>query len=353
MNPYAFVPLPAPARRESVRDRGHDHFSGLSGRLTCRLTAETHIFVPEYRSGSASHGKMHERLRFCGTKNRQYFIPGTSIKGVLRSVAEAVSGSCFIYDDLSYERNAIRYDLPPGYNHCTDVHRLCPACRMFGFLNHHEVFSGLVAISDATIMNETFQTETFTLAVLSTPKPQHRAFYASTPLGRTPAGRKFYYHHAPGAVKTRLAKDGQNKTVEAACPGASFTFEIEYTNLTDAELALLLYAVALEPEMRHKLGMGKPVGLGSVHIEVIGWQTLDRKARYTTLRGGLETVAADTLSTVIPEYIRRHGEALLQAAPMAELRRIWHWPPDPTVIIQYPNRQWFNDNPTAPLSAVQ
>jgi len=338
MNPYDFVPLPPPARRESVRGRGHDQFTGLSGRLACQITAETHIFVPAYRSESSARGKLHEQLRFCRDRGNHHFIPGTSIKGVLRSVAEAVSGSCFIYDNLSYERNTIRYNLPSGYNHCTDVHHLCPACRMFGFLNRREVFSGLVAISDAKAIEETFQTDTFTLAVLSTPKPHHRAFYASTPTGRDARGRKFYYHHLPGNVKPRSIKDGQNKTVEAARPGASFIFDIEYANLTNAELALLLYAVALEPEMRHKLGMGKPIGLGSVHIEITGWQRLDRNARYTTLGAGWETVAPNTLPTTIPAYIHSHGGALLQPAPMAELRRIWHWPADPTVNIQYLDR---------------
>ncbi len=352
MNPYDFVLLPPPARRESVRDRGHDQFTGLSGRLTCQITAKTHIFVPAYRSESSARGRLHEQLRFCRDKGNHHFIPGTSIKGVLRSVAEAVSGSCFIYDNLSYERNTTRYNLPSGYNHCTDVHHLCPACRIFGFLNRREVFSGLVAISDANAIEEMFQTDTFTLAVLSTPKPHHRAFYATTPTGREIRGRKFYYHHPPGAVKTRLAKDGQNKTVEAARPGASFTFEIEYTNLTESELALLLYAVALEPKMRHKLGMGKPVGLGSVRIEITGWQRMDREARYTTLGAGWEIVAPDTLPTAIADYIQRHGSTLLQPTPMAELQRIWRWPADSAINIQYPDRQWFNDNPTAPLTAA-
>ncbi len=352
MNPYDFVPLPPAARRETVQQRGHDQFVGLSGRLTCRLTAETHIFVPACRAEGSARSKLHEELHFCRDNAKTPFIPGTSLKGVLRSVAEAISGSCFIYDALTYERNTTRYNLPAGYIHCSDVKHLCPACRMFGFLNRREVFSGLIAVSDARVGDGTFQTDRLTLAVLSTPKPRHRAFYAAAPLSRDPQGRKFYYHHLPGNVKTRLAKDGQNKTVEAARPGTQFTFEVEYTNLTDSELALLLYAVALEPEMRHKLGMGKPAGLGSVHIEIIAWQRLDRRARYTTLGSGWETVAANTLPTLVPDYIQKHGGALLQAAPMAELRRIWRWPPDPKIVIQYPDQQWFKNNPTAPLSAA-
>ncbi len=348
MNPYDFVQLAQAAPRVSVLSRGHDHFVGLSGSITCRLTAETHLFVPGYRAGAAGRSLQHESLRFC-RDGQVPIIPGTSLKGVLRNVAEAVSGSCFIYDNLSYERNTVQYDLKGNFTHCNDTRALCPACRMFGLLNGRSVFSGLVTIGDARASGA-FQGENLTLGVLSAPKPRHRPFYGQVGRPRQLRGRKFYHHHLPDHVITRMQRDGQNKTVEAARPTTTFTFTVTYTNLTEPELALLLYALALEPDMRHKVGMGKPVGLGSAHIEIIQWQRLDRAARYRSLGGGWGAVLeGESLVQAVGDHIARHGATMLQAGPLADLRRIWHWPPDPAVMIRYPDQAWFTANSTAPL----
>ena len=50
MNPYGFVRLvgDGPQRTKQLR---HERFSGYSGRITCRMTAETPLFVPHYRGG--------------------------------------------------------------------------------------------------------------------------------------------------------------------------------------------------------------------------------------------------------------------------------------------------------------
>lgn len=348
MNPYDFVQLAQAAPRMSVLDRGHNRFVGLSGSLTCRLTAETHLFVPGYRADAAGRSLQHESLRFC-RDGQTPIIPGTSLKGMLRSVVEAVSGSCFIYDNLSYERNTVQYNLKGNFTHCNDTKYLCPACRMFGLLNGRSVFSGLVTMSDARVSGA-FQGENLTLGVLSAPKPRHRPFYGKVGQPRQLRGRKFYYHHLPDHVITRTQRDGQNKTVEAAKPTTAFTFDVTYTNLTEPELAVLLYAIVLEPDMRHKVGMGKPVGLGSAHIEIIRWQQIDRAARYRSLGGGwAETPGGKPLAQAVSDHIARYSATALQAGPLADLRRIWHWPPDPAVAIHYPDRAWFNANPTAPL----
>lgn len=348
MNPYGFVQLAQAAPRVSVLTRGHDHFVGLSGTLTCQLAAETHLFVPSYRAGGAGRSLQHESLRFC-RDGQTPIVPGTSLKGVLRSVVEAISGSCFIYDDLNYERNTVRYDLKGNFTHCNDTRALCPACRMFGLLNGRSVFSGLVTIGDARASGD-FQTENLTLGVLSAPKPRHRPFYGQVGQPRQLRGRKFYYHHLPDHVITRTQRDGQNKTVEAARPTTVFSFDVTYTNLNESELAVLLYALALEPDMRHKVGMGKPVGLGSAHIESIRWQPLDRVARYSSLGGGWgAALEGEPLARAVSDHIARYGTTVLQAGPLADLRRIWHWPPDQEITIRYPDQAWFKANPTAPL----
>ncbi len=56
---------------------------------------------------------------------------------------------------------------------------------------------------------------------------------------------------------------------------------MRFENLADAELGLLLYALAPSEEYHHKLGLGKPLGLGSVKIEVAAVFEIDRIKRYT------------------------------------------------------------------------
>lgn len=47
------------------------------------------------------------------------------------------------------------------------------------------------------------------------------------------------------------------------------------------KLGLLLYALEPDAGFHHKVGMGKPLGLGSVKVEVLGYFRVDRGQRYT------------------------------------------------------------------------
>jgi CRISPR-associated protein (TIGR03986 family) len=104
-------------------------------------------------------------------------------------------------------------------------------------------------------------------------------------------GRKFYLH-APERLKdedkpyapvgsSRIKKTKRNKTVEALFPAdggneiptsetdrTQFHFTVDFTNLTAYELGLLCYTLELEDNLFHHIGMGKPLGLGTVKIEI-------------------------------------------------------------------------------------
>lgn len=64
---------------------------------------------------------------------------------------------------------------------------------------------------------------------------------------------------------------------------------IRFENLNSLELGALLAAIELPEPCRHQLGMGKPHGMGSVHISS-KVQLYDSKARYSSL-SGIETPA--------------------------------------------------------------
>lgn len=365
MNPFDFVRFPKrPATRESIVGRGHDRYTGLSGTLRCRLTAEMPLFVPAARENPAPRGE-HEHLHFFHA-GALPVIPGSSLKGVIRTVAEATSGSCFLFDKLSFservrgERTITNYEVPHrGYRHCTDIDGLCPACRLFGFLNRGEVFGGLVSVGDAAAVPG-FETITLTLEVEMSPKPHHTAFYSSThpKAPNLAAGWKFYYHHPrndaqPGfGVKLRDRKDGYNKTVDAVVPGTSFLFDVIYRNLTEDELGLLLFALILEDNLRHKIGLAKPLGLGSAQITVARWEQLDPGARYrAAAASGIRTLEADAAQNAATDFVLAH-HGLLKSSAVGDLRRIWHWPADPTVVIAYPSQDWFRSHGGTPISGT-
>lgn len=106
-----------------------------------------------------------------------------------------------------------------------------------------------------------------------------------------PKGRKLYLHGRSEGSETpwRTVDDtksrNQKNTVRPLKRGLYLFFHIDYYNLTADELGLLLYALEPDPGFHHKVGMGKPLGLGSVKIEVLGVFPVDRQRRYTL--GGL------------------------------------------------------------------
>ena len=59
----------------------------------------------------------------------------------------------------------------------------------------------------------------------------------------------------------------QKMKIRPVCAGAQFRFRIFFENLTPAELALLVRSIRPAPAVRYKLGLGKPLGLGTVRLD--------------------------------------------------------------------------------------
>lgn len=140
------------------------------------------------------------------------------------------------------------------------------------------------------------------LKALLSPKPPSPALYFKKRAGQgyiakrglnladdVPQGRKFYLHGdaRPGPDsqpwKSRLGEtdgDSMRSVVTPIVPGRRFFFHIDFDNLSRQELGLLCYAVRPSESFRHKLGMGKPIGLGGVCLDPIGILFVDRSIRY-------------------------------------------------------------------------
>ncbi len=137
------------------------------------------------------------------------------------------------------------------------------------------------------------------LKILSSPKPPQPAFYYTGGSERVspgdlygnqrliPQGRKFYLHRSAQQGfpwKTDHPDDEltkkQKSLVTPLRKGLTFCFHIDFDNLSRLELGLLCYALRPTQSFRHKLGMGKPIGLGKVFIEPVGLFLVDRHKRY-------------------------------------------------------------------------
>lgn len=96
-------------------------------------------------------------------------------------------------------------------------------------------------------------------------------------------GRKFYWHHKEKigkpfseyrkSVEMPKDKNGQNKfaynsSLELMDINNEFEFNVNFENLTDEELGVLIYAIELEDGLLHKIGKGKAFGFGSCKIEI-------------------------------------------------------------------------------------
>lgn len=194
---------------------------------------------------------------------------------------------------------------------CTDIEQLCPASRVFGWV-HPEAdenvskrvaYAGRVRFSHATIDPEEryIAEDDITLQILGSPHPTAVEFYLDLQSpnhikpsndqphgydasGATLRGRKFYRHHPEGVLEEEATTDDRtkfNRTLRGVVMENSvFDFTIEFENLQPVELGALLWTLELEPGMFHRLGYAKPLGLGSVSIEVMKLSLVRQSARY-------------------------------------------------------------------------
>lgn len=238
VNPYNFVRSQYdPKKTRQPLPHNRVHTEQYSGRLTCTLTTVSRVTTEslDWRKGSC--------------------IYGSSLKGVIRSMAEALGQCCF----------------PLGGGKCQRTDKLCMCCRTFGWLDKGNVHLGRVHISDAKPQSPGWSeqsTEYIEWQALSAPKPRHHPFYDS---GGRVYGRKFYYHHDPSKPQQKITKtkqhDGQDRLAIAKA-NQTFSFTVDFADLTGPELGLLLYALQLENDWFHKIGKAKPLGFGTVKITI-------------------------------------------------------------------------------------
>jgi CRISPR-associated protein (TIGR03986 family) len=199
---------------------------------------------------------------------------------------------------------------------CIDINKLCPVCNMLGSTelingNKNIAISGKISVGTGRLVNSTVGLEKdIPLKILASPKPSCTYFYLLNGDYNSDnskiRGRKLYYHHSinnlkyqrgPGDSKDDILIDNQNVSIEAL-KNFEFKSTIDFINLSEYELGLLLFALNLinreRQKVYHKLGMGKPLGLGTIELKIDEAKSflIDRKKRYSNFlaqNGEIET----------------------------------------------------------------
>ncbi len=321
-----------------------------SGSIELDIYTETPLFIADPRTVPFDP---HTAAQSIKNRQGQYVIPGSSLKGMVRTVVETLGNGCLTLFDGSYERGRTNYwrEVPAEFQKCGDTTNLCIACRIFGMLKERTngVFLGKINIGDAVVDKDTVVAYgPMYTAPLDGPKPRHADFYLE-PDRKHIAGRKFYFHHEDLLTASDLQpiRTGgyRNRYIDPLDKDTKFQVRIDFTNLEEDEFGVLLLALTLEEKMRHKIGYGKPLGLGSIYINPTGLTLVDYAARYTQPgeNRGKNTWHDNDVWQVIYDQVDAFSATHLAQTAMADLRRIWAWLPDNSVEYYYPSkRDWFD-----------
>ena len=176
---------------------------------------------------------------------------------------------------------------------CQNRKKLCSACNLFG-MAREEAVGGRVRITDARAKGEVKWQKNVKLKTLATPRYSYWPFYAKTNSFKYPTdyenpeveirGRKYYWHIPEAAHNKNIYRDlrkeedinqnMQSGYFDLADTGSGFEFRIYYNEITTVQLDELKWTLCLgenqlNGNLCHKLGRGKPLGLGSVKVCII------------------------------------------------------------------------------------
>jgi CRISPR-associated protein (TIGR03986 family) len=213
-------------------------------------------------------------------------------------------------------------DVIKDYVPCDNIENLCPACALFGMVKGKHAVASMVRFTDAIVTDKKenlsdYYDEIVILPELAAPKLSATEFYLKKPDGADLwnydyagrwnrkkdregklkvaypfctldnyepqiRGRKFYWHQKidnvldiQGAIKLEGVTDSKEDykrrvAVRPVKKGITFLFKVYFNEITPDELKKLIWVLELggSKNHAHKIGMGKPIGLGSVQIQI-------------------------------------------------------------------------------------
>jgi len=311
-------------KRNNLRQKSwssYDTLGEYTGEIVCHMR-----FLSDFITVDTSSTKNNNYNKKPLKINGNLGIQGSSLKGLIRSTAEAISNSCISMISKPYKYKFM-HGMPVGtstsgvtykkiYNRgkyylvfdqkkyvaekkyidsCNNKNGLCICCTLFGTTvdeNESFMFKGKLRFSDAIYLgfcnedNEIVEKKNKIKSIklkthsLSNPKNHHENFYLN---GTEIKGRKFYYHHQ----NDYLYKSRNGDSAELVEKDSVLKFTISFENLTKEEYGLLMTTLELESGLGHKIGMGKPLGLGSCIIKITEIKEFSKK-RYHSIDSSCE-----------------------------------------------------------------
>ena len=236
---------------------------------------------------------------FCAIKQQTGKITGFGHNPYFRLISKKSIGDCI---PKHLARSNDQQSVDPNPEH-PDI---CQA--LFGC---EDKVSGRVFFEDLTLSpgQKEVRMDKQSPKILSTPKPTSNQNYLEQPNGSDTEvsqlhhwntdharirGYKLYWHRDTTEMGTnswsegRINEDTQHTTIQPIRSGTRFQGAIRFENLSEIELGALLYVLQLPENCAHKIGMGKPIGLGSTRFETKKLVIQDRssaKGRYGLLFG--------------------------------------------------------------------
>lgn len=319
--PYELISFPK-ERPPKNPPAGHHQYLGdrLHGTLFLTLKVQTtlHVSTGVVVMGSDIGSRVPLIKTMVQNIDQKLSIQGSSLKGCIRSAYEAITNST-----LAVITSRYRDKIPPERLPCKNKQELCPASQVFGALD----WQGLIEFSDAKCENTGFATGF--MPSLYRPRPdQRRAYFDAR--GNV-AGRKFYYH------TIRAIDKGQNQgiTVQQAAKEYTFKTQIQFKNLTAAELGTLLIVLGQDPKypIALKVGGGKPIGMGTMTVEVTAAKVLQNKGDLRDRYSSYNPPESDSMTgTKLQQFMQKNIQAahssLVQATQLQQLAEVLKYPTD-------------------------
>lgn len=278
---YQFAPLPDRVRRavrpQAVHDRRVE--GALSGTIQVVLRAQQPVHVGSGFKELRDDGSV---VRRAAEVRGRPGIPGSSLKGVLRSRYEAITRSCAgpapkggkvksrSHDDVkraSFTRKVSEMDV---FRPCEDSHS-CAACALFGRMS----LRSRITVTDFAAEEGT-EFAINKMPAQFSPRAHHLGNFdiVDTDRGKvfqvsSLKGRKFAAGQGP------VADNAQLQRVEVIPFGTLLRGELRILNVLPEELGGLLSALGVSPSSALKLGAGKGLAFGRMVVDELGFRLQD------------------------------------------------------------------------------
>jgi hypothetical protein len=353
--PYQLISFPQdPSGRLLAPDRakpsGLDQYKPdqLSGKILLRLNVKTPTMVASgltaLKSDLLDRPQGIPLIKPAIVREKILAIPGSSLKGTVRAIYEAITRSCLCKITKSFkdkQKNRIQVNLPSkNHKECspnkedikTRQAQVCPACQIFGAMN----WQGIVRFTDALCEQAGFEVKF--VPSLYQPNFEREGYYASFDQKQV-GGRKFFYHFERPVEQGEHGIDAQRAAV-----GYTFTTHLSFMNLKKDQLGALL--IALGQDSRHKfalkVGAGKPIGMGSMAIDVLSMELWSRHPSHETepmnLRDRYSNYALSDFEGLTGEPLQQFMQQAMEGAKTTGLIQLQQLQ-ELAQVLQYPTNR--------------